>query len=323
MKLTFPHKDRIWENSISGLLTRVNAYYILYPYIFGFHDEEFFRNASAYAAYEAHNYFLGLNQSKLVELGSYEIWQEYLSLNGNLVANFVRSLEEVSESSSLAYKKLSKQGGTPNRPNFVCRVSKSYIKDQKRKLRGAAGAEELPDIPLFEDCSNEEAISQREIVAKFCVVLKAISKKRSDALLTSEQKSALQKFPKYKVSSIVCSHCFENEVKEIDVNDIVNWYSAIVPLIYAMSSCVEFSHHMRDNFIESFPVIVARHNEMYEIVVKEMLNNGNEQYFNADKVLLLDLPLPPDMRPLPRPSVGKNLDLEIMKAVTRTRLRRR
>ncbi len=60
---------------------------------------------------------------------------------------------------------------------------------------------------------------------------------------------------------------------------------------------------MRDDFVSNLSGIVARHHEIYNVIVNGVFNFSQESYFTVDNVYALDLPPPPKGIPLPKTCV--------------------
>jgi len=307
--ITFLHRERVWEQSQFGLLLRINAYYTLYPYIFSFHDPQSFKAAEHYAAYEAHSYFLNFSPDDFPNADELELWQKLLRKNSTTVVEFQERQAREYNAGRPAFRKAVQHGRSPDKPGFVCRLSKEKVKRLRKKFGGLDKSDGDKAVVVFESCDHESAANQREITAEFCRISHTLHFLQQNPSLLPSGTKLPSNIPKSKVFPLVGKLSPNSIATDDEVNTYVNWHAPIAPLIYAMSSCVEFGHHMRDDFVDNLNVIVARHHEFYNIITNEDREEGKvykyakEKHLKLENVYALDLPPPPSVTPLPKPWV--------------------
>ena len=299
----FEHKERVWEQSNFGFLVRLNAYYTLYPYIFGFHDPQSFKMAQIYAAYDAHNYFLKFTPDDFInDQEGLAFWEQLLSCNSETV----REWQEVNKDTA-AVNQAIWRGPSPDKPKFFHCLIRDAIKYKKRKFKGVKGASEYQFAEAFEPCEREKAIFQRDITYVFCYITNVLHVLQQNPTLLDSSKMLPPNISKTMVFKLVVSSGLVPRVSMDKVEEYVNWHAPIAPLIYAMSSCVDFDYSMRDDFISNLSLIVARNAEIYNVVVNEAFHSAQESCFTTAKVYALDLPLPESIIPLPPPRIPQTL----------------
>lgn len=287
--ISFTNGERIWETSNFGYLVRVNAYYTLYPYIFSFHSPEALEQAKAYSAYQAFAFLQSdVPKSVVEDAEAFELLKQLMSEKKQVVELWRKELQAAD--SPTAFNKLKNQSATPEAPGFFRRHKKDEIQYLKKKNKVASEADGVDLFSRSLECSQEEAIEQREIVNLFC----EFTTKLYEAKKKPELQQLIEKLPADITKEFIC-HCVSKAksgapTSQGAVADIVNWHAPIIAIIYAMDRLVPFERNMRHHFVASLELFAARHHAFYNVIVDNFYNYSNERHLKGEKVYKLDIP---------------------------------
>lgn len=293
--ITFEEKDRIWEKSRFGHLVRTAAFYRLYPYLFAFHDEKKFQIADAYAKYAAFNYYSGLFEESNYANEEYDFLC-YLADKANPNRPYFRRNGRIEiERPDYYYLLLN----SPDRPEFFCVNGDNNVNNQKKIQREAGIALNDRQIDDFQICDSSALLNQHKIVTEFCEVGRLLYKAQTTLCQEWKAKKFTKSITKSMARNIMLDHEEGQKFKPGDLERYTNHFAPIAPLIYGAARCVEFGYEMRESFVNSLEVIVAKQFEIRDILVNKIFNRGNESFYKEDNVFILDLPVPSINTPQP------------------------